>query len=76
MRVTKLTVAALAVVAGLSLTACENGEDIAADPKPVASSPPRPPQEAAATRTRARRARPPGPAATRTARWTTAAPSR
>ncbi|WP_395758882.1 DUF4232 domain-containing protein [Streptomyces althioticus] len=39
MRVTKLTVAALAVVAGLSLTACENGEDIAADPKPVASSP-------------------------------------
>ncbi|MGW5900156.1 DUF4232 domain-containing protein [Streptomyces althioticus] len=39
MRVTKLTVAALAVVAGLSLTACENGEDIAADPKPAASSP-------------------------------------
>lgn len=39
MRVTKLTIAALAVVAGLSLTACENGADIAADPKPATSAP-------------------------------------
>ncbi|MFH8764438.1 DUF4232 domain-containing protein [Streptomyces althioticus] len=39
MRVTKLTVAALAVVAGLSLTACENGNDIAEPPKPSASAP-------------------------------------
>ncbi|MEV5336358.1 DUF4232 domain-containing protein [Streptomyces werraensis] len=39
MRVTKLTIAALAAVAGLSLTACDNGEDIAADPQPAASSP-------------------------------------
>ncbi|WP_210637276.1 DUF4232 domain-containing protein [Streptomyces sp. GESEQ-13] len=38
MRATKLTVAALAVVAGLSLTACQN-DDIAADPQPAASSP-------------------------------------
>ncbi|MEU5463291.1 DUF4232 domain-containing protein [Streptomyces althioticus] len=39
MRVNKLTVAAVAVVAGLSLTACQNEEDIAADPKPATSSP-------------------------------------
>ncbi|WP_458076428.1 DUF4232 domain-containing protein [Streptomyces sp. EMB26] len=38
MRVNKLTLATLAVVAGLSLTACQNEEDIAADPKPVTSS--------------------------------------
>ncbi len=38
MRVNKLTVATLAAVAGLSLTACQNEEDIAADPKPVTSS--------------------------------------
>ncbi|MCM2516720.1 DUF4232 domain-containing protein [Streptomyces griseoincarnatus] len=38
MRVNKLTIATLAVVAGLSLTACQNEEDIAADPKPVTSS--------------------------------------
>ncbi|MEU0754926.1 DUF4232 domain-containing protein [Streptomyces albogriseolus] len=38
MRVTKLTIAALAVVAGLSLTACQN-EDVAADPKPATSAP-------------------------------------
>ncbi|MFE7961434.1 DUF4232 domain-containing protein [Streptomyces cellulosae] len=38
MRATKLTVAALAVVAGLSLTSCQN-DDIAADPQPAASSP-------------------------------------
>ncbi|MGA5798628.1 DUF4232 domain-containing protein [Streptomyces cellulosae] len=38
MRATKLTVAALAIVAGLSLTACQN-DDIAADPQPAASSP-------------------------------------
>ncbi|MGA5108522.1 DUF4232 domain-containing protein [Streptomyces pseudogriseolus] len=38
MRVTKLTIAALAVVAGLSLTACQN-EDVAADPEPAASAP-------------------------------------
>ncbi|MGV9876382.1 DUF4232 domain-containing protein [Streptomyces cellulosae] len=38
MRATKLTVAALAVVAVLSLTACQN-DDIAADPQPAASSP-------------------------------------
>ncbi|MGA5443706.1 DUF4232 domain-containing protein [Streptomyces griseoincarnatus] len=38
MRVNKLTVATLAVVAGLSITACQNEEDIAADPKPVTSS--------------------------------------
>ncbi|CAL9473145.1 hypothetical protein C1708_14480 [Streptomyces sp. DH-12] len=39
MRVNKLTIAALAVVAGLSLTACQNEEDVAADPGPAASSP-------------------------------------
>ncbi|MGA5418124.1 DUF4232 domain-containing protein [Streptomyces pseudogriseolus] len=38
MRVTKLTIAALAVVASLSLTACQN-EDVAADPKPATSAP-------------------------------------
>ncbi|MFI9727936.1 DUF4232 domain-containing protein [Streptomyces sp. NPDC102359] len=38
MRAHKLTVAALAVVAGLSLTACQN-EDVAADPKPATSAP-------------------------------------
>ncbi|WP_031066450.1 DUF4232 domain-containing protein [Streptomyces sp. NRRL F-5527] len=38
MRVTKLTIAALAVVAGLSLTACQN-EDVAAGPEPAASAP-------------------------------------
>ncbi|MGW2497872.1 DUF4232 domain-containing protein [Streptomyces pseudogriseolus] len=38
MRATKLTIAALAVVAGLSLTACQN-EDVAADPEPAASAP-------------------------------------
>ncbi|MEU4012427.1 DUF4232 domain-containing protein [Streptomyces pseudogriseolus] len=38
MRVTKLTIAALAVVASLSLTACQN-EDVAADPEPAASAP-------------------------------------
>ncbi|MEU2398949.1 DUF4232 domain-containing protein [Streptomyces pseudogriseolus] len=38
MRVTKLTIAALAVVAGLSLTACQN-EDVAAGPEPTASAP-------------------------------------
>ncbi|MEV5521048.1 DUF4232 domain-containing protein [Streptomyces pseudogriseolus] len=37
MRATKLTIAALAVVAGLSLTACQN-EDVAADPEPAASA--------------------------------------
>lgn len=39
MRINKLTIAALAVVAGLSLTACQNEEDIAADPNPSASAP-------------------------------------
>ncbi|MFZ4154381.1 DUF4232 domain-containing protein [Streptomyces pseudogriseolus] len=38
MRATKLTIAALAVVAGLSLTACQN-EDVAAGPEPAASAP-------------------------------------
>ncbi|MFD5576084.1 DUF4232 domain-containing protein [Streptomyces pseudogriseolus] len=38
MRVTKLTIAALAVVAGLSLTACQN-EEVAAGPEPAASAP-------------------------------------
>ncbi|MEU1081539.1 DUF4232 domain-containing protein [Streptomyces sp. NPDC005908] len=37
MRAHKLTIAALAVVAGLSLTACQN-EDVAADPKPATAA--------------------------------------